>query len=234
MPGKHLARQNGPSRFDFGPLAQSYEDWYREPAGAMYDKIEKRAVGRLLPRGRGEKLLEIGCGTGHWSAWFAERGYRVVGIDVSEAMVRAARNKSIAGAAFLIGDASALPFGEGVFDVAAAITALEFVGDAGAAVREAVRCLKRPGGRLLVGTLNVLSPLNRRRVESGKQPYASANFFSPSELGKLLSPFGRAKIKVVGFVPRRGALLRIAPLLDALGRTLRLPWGDFIVAEVLL
>ncbi len=49
-------------------------------------------------------LLELGCGTGNYSAKFSEKGYEVTGLDLSEDMIAIAENRSIADAKFMQGD----------------------------------------------------------------------------------------------------------------------------------
>ncbi len=223
------------STFDFDPIAERYDRWYDEPQGAIYDRLEKRAVARLLPdRGRGGELLDVGCGTGHWARFFAKRGFRVTGIDISPSMVRLARAKAISCTSFIVADAHRLPFPDRRFDVVVAITTLEFVRDAEVVVREMARCVRRPGGILLVGALNERAAINRQRKTAGKPTYRQARFFTPRGLRALLSPWGRADLACVGFVPRRAVLVPLAPVAEALGRALRLPWGAFIVGRVVL
>jgi SAM-dependent methyltransferase len=45
----------------------------------------------ILPDVRGLDVIELGCGTGYWSAWLARLGARPVGLDVSEAQLETAR-----------------------------------------------------------------------------------------------------------------------------------------------
>lgn len=89
------------SRFDFDLIADSYDSWYAGRRGAMYDRLEKKAIIRYLPpHAKGEKLLEVGCGTGHWSQFFSEYGFEVIGVDVSERMIETAKSKNIFNASF--------------------------------------------------------------------------------------------------------------------------------------
>jgi len=70
-----LVNEGVTSHFDFGRIASRYDAWYWTPRGAMYDRLEKRAIDSLLPfSSDGGKLLEIGCGTGHFSEHFADKG----------------------------------------------------------------------------------------------------------------------------------------------------------------
>ena len=223
------------SRFDFGLIANSYDSWYAGKRGAMYNRLEKKAIIRYLPpNAKGEKLLDIGCGTGHWSQFFSEYGFEVTGVDVSEEMIDIAKSKNISGASFQVADGHSLPFADDTFDVTAAITTLEFARDAKAVVREMVRCTRKPAGQLLIGTLNVLARLNRNRKQKPESAYATAQLFSPTQLKLLLEPFGRLTIVTAGFVPKQKLFLPLAPVIDKLGCILHVPYGIFIAAEVRL
>ena len=201
----------------------------------MYDRLEKKAIVRYLsPHAKGEKLLEVGCGTGHWSRFFSEYGFEVTGVDVSQRMIDIAKSKNISNASFQVADGHFLPFADETFDVTAAITTLEFVRDAKAVVREMVRCTRKPAGQLLIGTLNVLARLNRNRKQKTESEYAKAQLFSPTQLKLLLEPFGRLTMITAGFVPKQKLFLPLAPVIDTLGCILNIPYGVFIAAEVRL
>ncbi|MBS3822070.1 MAG: class I SAM-dependent methyltransferase, partial [Phycisphaerae bacterium] len=150
------------SLFDFGPMAREYDRWYDTPAGQAHDRVQKNDVRRLLrPASAGQTLLDIGCGTGHWSSFFAEMGCQVTGVDIAPEMIEVARAK-VPECSFQVADAHDLPFDDGTFDAVAAMATLEFLPDPAAAIGEMVRCARK-GGHLLVGTLNRLAPLNQHR-----------------------------------------------------------------------
>jgi len=223
------------SRFDFDLLADKYDSWYESTRGRMYDRLQKKAISRYLQlRARGKKLLDVGCGTGHWSRFFSEYGFEVTGVDISERMINMATGKNISNASFQVADGHSLPFANETFDVTAAITTLEFVRDAEGVLREMVRCTRKPGGRLLIGVLNELARLNRNRKQRPESPYAKARLFSPSQLKQLLEPFGRLVMVNAAFVPDRRLFLPLAPLFDGISRFLHIPYGTFIAAEVRL
>ncbi len=189
----------------------------------------------MLPRpAPGLRLLDVGCGTGHWSAFFGVRGFKVTGVDIAPEMVAVARKRRIADAAFRLADAHSLPFADGQFDVTAAITTLECVRDAEAVVQEMVRCTRRPGGYMMLGVLNALAALNAERKAAGAPPYAAARLFSPEEVKALLAPYGEPRVAVAAFVPRIATALSLAPLTDFAGRFLRSRRGAFIVGMVAL
>jgi ubiquinone/menaquinone biosynthesis C-methylase UbiE len=231
----HSVTNQSKTNCDFDELADSYDNWYNSAAGLMYDRLEKKAVSRYLRRNvQGRKLLEVGCGTGHWSKYFSEKGFEVTGIDISEPMIKIAQSKNIANASFQVADGCCLPFDDNSFDVTAAITTLEFTGNAELVLQEMARCTRKPSGQLLIGILNALAPLNRNRQENPESLYAKAQLLSPGQLKKLLSRYGRAQLCTAGFIPHWKCLLPLSPFIDMVGRFLHLPYGVFIASEVRL
>ncbi len=201
----------------------------------MYDRLEKRAMDRFLPdAGKGKTLLDIGCGTGHWSAYFARKGFDVAGVDISEQMIEVARAKGICGSRFQVADAQNLPFADNQFDVAVAVTVIEFAAHPTRLLAEMARCVKKRTGTLVIGALNALSPYNQARRAQHGNVYASAHFFSPQETQDLLSQFGQVDMRIVGFVSGKDRLLPLSPLLERFGRLLDSQRGAFIAARVKL
>ncbi|RLC47829.1 MAG: ubiquinone biosynthesis protein UbiE [Candidatus Coatesbacteria bacterium] len=220
------------ARFDFDKVSRRYDEWYETPLGEVHDRIQKRAVAEALgERTEGRRMLEIGCGTGHWTQFFSELGFEVLGVDLSFGMLRVAQSKGIERTRLALADASRLPFSSGSFDVGCAITTLEFVSDAQAALRELARCV-RPGGRIVVGVLNRASLLAWLRRRRGSPTFRDARLMTVGELRGLLAGFGDASVFSTGFVlPWRG-LLWLSRVSNAVGRVLRLPFGDFLVGTV--
>ncbi|MCC6697072.1 MAG: class I SAM-dependent methyltransferase [Candidatus Hydrogenedentes bacterium] len=182
------------SRYCFDGLAQTYDRWYETAQGIAHDRTQKSDVERFLsPRQAGACLLDIGCGTGHWSLFFKDLGYAVVGVDLSSRMVSRARSNATSPIAWGVADACALPFEDGSFDVVAAMATLEFLTDPMKTLHEMARCTSS-GGRILIGTLNRRAVINRQRVADRREPYTSARLFSKGELRDLLSLFGQVRI----------------------------------------
>ncbi len=172
----------------FDPFAESYETWFATPVGAYVKACELELVMQMLEPQPGELMLDAGCGTGVFSAEIAAGGAGLIGVDLSEVMLGYARRKGLDLAA---ADMLRLPFADASFDKVVSITALEFIQDGQQAVSELQRVLK-PGGRLVLATLNGLSAWNRRRLRQARAGnhhiFTDAVFRTPADLRALLGP----------------------------------------------
>lgn len=218
----------------FDPFATLYDSWFDTPLGGTVDLLEKDLLVRFMGEVAAQAALDVGTGTGHFAQFLAERGARVVGVDISRAMLRVAAAKS--GMPPLVqADAAALPFGDGIFDLVLSVTALEFVPDAARATGEMARVC-RSGGRLVVGVLNAWSPwawVRRKAARLNPQdPFASAHFFSPPEFVRLLAPYGKVRWSSSVFVLPGGQGLRAAWPLERMGRRVLRPFGALLVGRV--
>src|SRR5262245_34667852 len=112
--------------------------------------IEFRIVTRWLGRRRG-LALDLAAGNGEFAVQLALRGFRVIAVDIAVDALVDARASDMQDVKWIGGDARALPFADGSFDVVVCNSALEHVADEGGAVAEIRRVLK-PGGRLILTT----------------------------------------------------------------------------------
>jgi ubiquinone/menaquinone biosynthesis C-methylase UbiE len=188
-------------------VAESYDDYYASTHGALVDALEKAAVHALLagvPRGR---LLELGCGTGHWTAYLAAQGFDVVGMDLSEAMLDVARRRHLGGVTLLRAAAERLPLADAIVPAVAAVAVLEFVEDPTAVVCEIVRVL-RPGGWFIGGFLNRESALGLPTTAGAIVRHG--RLLTPGEMASLLSPLGSLETR---------SCVRLTPDLEILDGT---------------
>ena len=124
----------------------------------------------------GARVLDVGCGLGGKTAWYAEAGARlVVGVDLAWEHVRqSARFAAARGQADRVvvarADAMRLPFAAGTFDVVTANDSMEHFADPASALAELARVL-RPGGRLCLYFTPYRSPLGSHLYDHVKIPW---------------------------------------------------------------
>ncbi|MBK9473439.1 MAG: class I SAM-dependent methyltransferase [bacterium] len=159
------------------------EPWYRVAFGAFYpclyshrDDDEARrcvdALARLAPLGNadGRPLLDLGCGDGRHLDQLRSHGLSVVGLDLSRALLQAARRRGL-GAGLVCADMRRLPFGDGAFGaVLSLFTAFGYFGETAAdgaggdaAVIRGIARVSAPGGHWFLDFLNA----DRVRAELG-------------------------------------------------------------------
>ncbi len=167
---------------------------------ALYDqkhsfvfKYGEDLVSLLDPKA-GERILDVGCGTGHLTGQIAQTGAEAVGIDSSAEMIEAAR-AAYPGIRFEVADAADFSFAE-PFDAIFSNAALHWV----ARAEEAVVCMSwalKPGGRFVAefgGKGNVKSILGavERAIEelAGFRVNASNYFPGIGDYSPLLERHG--------------------------------------------
>ncbi|HET9602982.1 MAG TPA: class I SAM-dependent methyltransferase [Gemmatimonadales bacterium] len=156
--GAYARRQSG-HRYDWDQPGQLF----------MMQALERQLLGALrrhhcLPLGK-RRILEVGCGSGHFLRelikWGAEPA-NLVGLDLLEARLVQARPRTPAGVALLQGNAAAMDFADGAFDVVLQMTM--FTSILSAAVRRQVAAemlrVVAPGGWIVWYDLRVNNPRN--------------------------------------------------------------------------
>lgn len=172
-------------------IANNYDGYYNTPLGSKIDRIEKSVITNYLQHVADNKLLELGCGTGHWSEHLSDMGFNVTATDISEAMLAIALKKNLENVSFLNADANNLPFNNESYNTLVSITMLEFVEDVNKVLAEMYRVLK-PNGLLVLGCLNINSELGKQKHKD--DTFKNAKFFTKTELIELLKFFGNAQI----------------------------------------
>jgi SAM-dependent methyltransferase len=122
-----------------------------------------REVIDVASPGPGERLLDVGTGTGNAALLAAERGAVVVGIDPAARLLEVARSRARQSGLeidFLAGDAASPPVRESSFDVVVSVFAAVFAADPEAALAGMVRVL-RPDGRIVLSAWIPGNPISR-------------------------------------------------------------------------
>jgi ubiquinone/menaquinone biosynthesis C-methylase UbiE len=138
-----------------------------------HEALAARVVELLAPFAGNEHTLDVGCGTGALAHALAPHVGDVVGIDSSEEYVSAAREHAPPNCTFVVGDAAALPFPYGEFDLVGCLRVLHHVRRPELVVAEIAR-VTRPGGRILLvdqlGDVDPIRSLEIDRFERARDP----------------------------------------------------------------
>lgn len=204
----------------------AYEAWYHTVRGRWIGEIEFRLLRKLLRPEPGERLLDVGCGTGYFARRFAgEAALRVVGLDLDAAWIDFARSHAAGTESYCVGRAEALAFPDRCFDYSISVTALCFIADQRSALREMLRVTRK---RFALGLLNRHSLLYLQKGRrGGTGAYRGAHWHTPEEIRALLEglPVANLALRTAIVLPDGAALARcIERLVSA-----RLSLGGLIV-----
>ena len=161
---------------------------------------EVRIARLLLGLGRGDAVLDVACGPGHFSREFAKRvgdDGLVVGIDASRTMlargVADLRSSGLANLALVSGDANRLPFRDATFDGACCFAALHLFADPFGGLDEMTRVLK-PGGRIALMT-SVRRKVTLPPLKPVMERASGMRVFEPDEIVRALAERGFVNVR---------------------------------------
>jgi len=155
-------------------------------------EISRVLIEHAAPR-PGERVIDVGCGTGATTLAIAERvgpEGSCVGIDISEPMLsRAVSAEAKPNVGFLRADAQQLPFRDETFDAATSLAVLQLIPNPATTLGEIVRVLK-PGGRVAI-----MVPTAGRAAFLKWLPNGGVHFFSEDELGDTFEELGLSGVR---------------------------------------
>jgi demethylmenaquinone methyltransferase / 2-methoxy-6-polyprenyl-1,4-benzoquinol methylase len=156
------AERNRFAQHLFAPLPQRYDRLAELLSFGQNGRWRRAMISRIEP-GPGQTVLDVASGTAGVALGLARRGATVVGVDLTEQMLRQGQ-RNVAGAAMderirlVAGRAEQLPFGDAAFDALTFTYLLRYVVDPEATLRELARVVK-PGAR--VASLEFMLPPSR-------------------------------------------------------------------------
>ncbi len=181
--------------FDFQD-AGSYDAWFDQAKNRYCLDLEIKLMLDLLDPQKGQRILDIGCGTGIALEPLLDRGFHLTGVDPSLYMLDLAKKRLGQRVDLHRGFAEELPFEDNEFDSAIFFTSLEFTDRPAKAIEEACRVTK---DTVILCVLNRHAPLNLwNRFKSFFIPsiYTHAHFFTIWELKRILSAIlGKVPVK---------------------------------------
>jgi len=181
-----------------------YESWYQTPRGSWISQAEFRLMTRQLQPQSGSTLLDVGCGTGHFTRQFAALGLTTTGVDPDTRAIRFARHQSRT-VTYLGGSGVSLPFRDASFDYCIAITSLCFISEFEASIAEMWRVSRKA---IVLGLLNRKSLLYKQKFGCGE--YLGARWDTYKEISLVtrnLDPkFITMHHGTAVFLPYRGVL----------------------------
>ena len=161
----------------FASVASTYEAWFTSPLGAFVNQQELQALTQVLRDVERGTVLDVGAGTGHFTAWFAARGHRVTAVEPSLEMRRKGRCLTASlPICWCDAYAESLPFRAASFTGAVLLTTLEFMQWPAQALAEARRVVC-PGGWVVERLMGVPADMTASAVHLAPQavaPFADA------------------------------------------------------------
>jgi ubiquinone/menaquinone biosynthesis C-methylase UbiE len=179
--------------------------WRKNPSACPYGQrfwveaphplITRDRLREILDPKAGERILEVGPGTGYYTLdaaeWVKPDG-QVDILDLQQEMLdhtmRVAGERGLANVTPTRSDATAMPYEDETYDAAFLVTVLGEIPDQDAAIRELARVLK-PGGRLVVGEL--LGDPHYVRLAPMRLRAAAAGLNYERRVGNALGYFAR-------------------------------------------
>ncbi len=207
----------------YDSLAEEWNKRYENPTIQYRRSIEFNVISKNIKKG--DKVLDVGCGSGRHTFFLLEKGCNVTGIDISlkmlEVLERKAEERKYSLSLFLA-DCNNLPFKTESFDVVVSIYGpLTHLQNSVNCVQEMMRVLKK-GGKIIVGVENkwAFLPLIRRilkfewnkiimllreggkftvfKKENSQEVLIWLQYYSLKQLVKLFRDAGFIRIKTYG------------------------------------
>ena len=207
--------------------AGEYDTWYDTARGRWIGETEYSLILKRLEPTPGDRLLDVGCGTGWFTRKFSGLPcIKITGVDIDQDALAFARAQDPS-SLYMRADALQLPFQDKQFDLVVSITALCFVDPWETALSEIVRVTN---GRFVIGLLNRNSLLWRCKGQhGGTGAYLGAYWHTTKELQIALAqlPVSNIKIDSAVFLPSGSGLARFAEKVLPSS----LPFGSFLMVS---
>jgi SAM-dependent methyltransferase len=198
------------------------------PSDYVFGRQKELVLDLVVPLS-GERILDIGCGTGNNLQFFREKWCSLTGIDSSKEKLEIARQTYGDRAEFISGQTSDLPFSDDEFDIVTIINFLEIADSPQKVIEEAIRVCR---GRVFIGFLNNYSFVGtRQRLKEmfGFPLSQEMRFFSFPEIRNMVEgSTGDTAIKWGSVIYFPGIVYDIFGELEEMFPVRKNPFGAFI------
>lgn len=190
------ARRAGNSQAFFAGAAGQWDKLRRDLYGESFTSAASFA---LLPKDWA--IADLGCGTGEMSHRLAGQVRRVIGIDNSDAMLRAARKRlgELSNVELICAELGSLPLADSICNAAMLVLVLTYIADIEPVLREARRIVQ-PGGKLVTVDLLPHDRDDFRRMMGQQHPG-----FDPEDVQRWLQAAGFIDIQIQTLAPEPNA-----------------------------
>lgn len=178
-------------------LRVEFNEWARAGKGDSMERghrpVGEQAIARMKVSAEAN-VLDVGCGSGWAARLLAQDAGHVVGIDVSDEMIRVAREQSsdLANVEYQVASAENLPFPDAMFTHAFSMESLYYYADIGKALGEIARVLQPGGHFVTVVDLYKENPATHQWIETLKVP---VQLLSTAEYRSLFEAAGFVDIR---------------------------------------
>ncbi|MCE5299678.1 MAG: class I SAM-dependent methyltransferase [Spirochaetia bacterium] len=211
-------------------IVTDYERWFSTPAGMYVDDKERELLINTMRFKYGERVLEIGCGTGRNIEYLGDIGLKACGVEPVEQLVKRALQKSdIKQDQIIRAPYENIPMADNSFENVIFMSSFAFATDKEAALKEAFRIASKKIG---IGFLNSASITTMFKVKERRAVYMDAALFSGKSLHELvkktLPGYGKqymVKLRYTLYLPIRWGYM--VPWVDDMLEKVNLPLGDF-------
>lgn len=177
----------------YNHFAKDYdESRYASEDQKMTDSITKRIVSELVGDVKNKLILDCGCGTGRFLEFFTKKGSRIIGVDISENMLKIAKGK-IPNVNLSRADIFFLPFKDSTFDVIICSQVLTHLHNYKETLLQMRRVLKDEGV-IIIDIRNILFPYRlfealKRTIKKPNEEYYP-DYVSILRIRKICSEIG--------------------------------------------
>ncbi|NPV01305.1 MAG: class I SAM-dependent methyltransferase [Brevinematales bacterium] len=165
MPGKSVVEKFNNERYNNDESMNLKNSMNTLRYNLIVKRIEK--IMKTNPV-KNPKIIDLGCGPGHLCKSIHEKGFPVIGVDISENSLKLVREKGIPTIKADLQEK--LPFKDDELDILVASEVVEHIFDTETFMSELKRVMK-PGGSIIITTPNVASLARRFLLFFGKNPY---------------------------------------------------------------